>query len=73
MGFDDLPEEVLVHIFWFLPIDNVGRSCALVSKFWEEAARSDVLWNYFLARDGFYADTEFQSGAMEYYKDNCKS
>lgn len=71
MGFDDTPEELLVHIFRFLPLDIVGRSCALVSKFWKEASGSDVLWNYFLVRDGLETETEFQSGAMAYYKDNC--
>jgi len=71
MGFDDTPEELLVHIFRFLPIDFVGRSCALVSKFWAEASSSDVLWNYFLVRDGLETETEFQSGAMTFYRDNC--
>lgn len=71
MGFDDIPEEVLVQIFRFLSVSVVGQSCARVSKFWEEASNSDVLWNYFTSRDGLAVDSDFQSNAKEYYKENC--
>jgi hypothetical protein len=67
----DLPEQVLVHIFGHLPLEAVGLTCGVVSRDWNEAVESPLLWKYLAFRD---LDVENDPGDIEdwkqFYRDN---
>lgn len=45
------PDEILIHIFMFLPPTIVHLNCTKVSSYWYQIATHPDLWCYFIERD----------------------
>lgn len=51
MNIQDVPLDVISHIFEFLNVEEVGMRCSLVCQTWKEAASSAICWHVFYCRD----------------------
>jgi len=61
-------EDILVTIFSFLPVKDIGLGCALVCRCWNVAASSGILWQLLVQRD--YGHTPTIDEALETYRNS---
>jgi len=59
LSFEDLPEEICLHILFFLPVCDLGRT-ACVSREWQRLSNDDSLWCRVATTQGIRADSKFE-------------
>ena len=69
----DLPSDALAHAFAFLELKDIVK-CALVSRDFQEAAESPLLWRELYARDiEEPMDAPTELSWKDQYKEDCTS
>lgn len=65
--YRELPDELMVHIFSFLPAEDL-RQCLRVNHQWSQCAQTDTLWKNLCQNRGIPLPKTFTSGPEAYYR-----